>query len=183
MYQNIPTNVINYIDSEGNIVTNAVIKSIQVRSEDDIDNDVIKNPTPGTRAYLPDESKVWIFGADEVWHLQATAENGGGGEEDPSERALFIHRVDYDFNAYLDVSWNTIFQAMWEGKVVYLLPPEDYPDGGIHMVLDIGKFSSSTYYVMIGRRSDTTEETYKIVIDYYSCSNPNDHPFMSNGPM
>lgn len=79
MYQKYPTNMINYVDSKGNVVTDAIIRSIQVRSEDDIENNVIKNPTPGDRAYLPDESKAWIFGADGEWHQKTTSGSGSGG--------------------------------------------------------------------------------------------------------
>ena len=79
MYQKYPTNMINYVDSKGNVITDAIIRSIQVRSEDDIENNVIKNPTPGDRAYLPDESKAWIFGADGEWHQKTTSGSGGGG--------------------------------------------------------------------------------------------------------
>ena len=80
MFQKYPTNMINYIDSKGNVVTDAIIRSIQVRSEDDIENNVIKNPAPGDRAYLPDESKVWIFGADGEQHQKATSGSGGSGD-------------------------------------------------------------------------------------------------------
>lgn len=183
MYQNIPTNVINYVDSEGNVVTNAIIKSIQIRSEDDIENDIIKNPTPGTRAYLPDESKVWIFGADEEWHLQAISNNGDSSQEDPSERALFLHVVAYDDEEYLDAKWNEIYQAMREGKVVYVVSSEEAENSPeVRPVLLVSKYSQE-YFVMVGKRSSTTEDTSRILIDYYSCAGPTDNPSMERGVM
>ena len=62
MISNIQTNVIDYVDGNGKIVLGATIRTIQVRSSDDLAAQT--GYGPGTRAYLPDESKMWVYGAD-----------------------------------------------------------------------------------------------------------------------
>ena len=69
MVNTIQTNMINYVDGNGKIVFNEQIATIQVRSAADLA--LLTGFGTGTRAYLADESKLWIYGADGEWHLKA----------------------------------------------------------------------------------------------------------------
>lgn len=107
MIQNIPTNVINYIDSKGKLITNQVINNIQIRTEDDLS--LLANCSVGTRVYLPDESKKWVYGADAQWHEVVTS--GGGGS---SDGGLVVHYSSD--NNQLDKTWQEIYDAFASGK-------------------------------------------------------------------
>ena len=105
MIQNIPTNVINYIDSKGKLITNQIINNIQIRTEDDLS--LLTERCVGTRAYLPDESKTWVYGADAQWH-EVTNESSGSGNG-----VLLVHQV-YDEDSgstSLDKTWKEIYNA------------------------------------------------------------------------
>lgn len=65
---NIQTNLIDYIDTNGQCVLNAPVRTIQVRSEDDLALIVAAGYGAGTRAYLPDESTMWECDAAGQWH-------------------------------------------------------------------------------------------------------------------
>lgn len=65
---NIQTNLIDYINVDGQCVLNAPVRTIQVRSEDDLQLLVASGYGAGTRAYLPTEETMWECDASGEWH-------------------------------------------------------------------------------------------------------------------
>ena len=100
MIQNIPTNVINYVDNKGNLIKNKLINKIQVRSEDDLS--LLTTYGVGTRAYLADESKTWVLGSDGEWREVV---KGASGDK-VVIHAIYNEELDRDV---LDKTWKEIY--------------------------------------------------------------------------
>lgn len=117
MIQNIPINVINYIDAKGNLITNQTINKIQIRSEDDLQ--LLTKCQVGTRAYLHDESKIWVYGADDEWHEIVDNSNNNNNNKNGKLLVHFIRHEDgTDELDHLDATWQEIYEAFNRGGVV-----------------------------------------------------------------
>ena len=115
MIQNIPTTMINYIDANGNLTQNPAIKTVMIRSQDDLT--LIKKPTPGDRAYLADESKVWTFDANGEWSEVVIETSGGGSSSDDDN--VFVVTFTHDDGALVcDRTINEILTAKTAGKLI-----------------------------------------------------------------
>ena len=131
MIQNIPVNVINYIDAKGNLVTNQTISKIQIRSEEDLA--ILDKVSVGTRAYLPDESKTWVLGADEEWHqVVSGGESGGSGSDEVMYVTFTINRDNG-----LSINCDTEYQDMW-----------DAINSGKKVIAFTNQGGMSAYYIM-----------------------------------
>lgn len=122
MIQNIPTDIINYIDDKSNLITNQIVNKIQINSEDDLSS--LTACGVGTRAYLSDESKTWIYGADNEWHQ--TASSSAGGTSPLMVHGIWnLERTEFQ----LDKTWKEIYDAFISYGVI--IEAQSYPDSEI----------------------------------------------------
>ena len=162
MIQNIPVNIINYIDDKGKLVTNQVINKIQIRTADDLA--LLTTCNVGTRAYLADESKTWVYGADSQWYeVTGGSSSGGNG-------VLLVHQVgdgEHE-NIRLDKTWKEIFDAFTtSGAVVEVT--DTYLQSIYMCNIAYVTEENGLYQVIIGSPDD---DLYQI----YTADGENDYP-------
>lgn len=157
MIQNIPTTTISYIDANGNLTQNPAIKSVMVRTEDDLE--LIKNPTPGDRAYLADESKLWAFDAIGEWH-EVVKETSSGESSDDNSNVFVVTFTEqyYDENTNdniftCDHTLDEILTAQAAGKLIM------GQIGGIALTFS-GTSFTSIYFVSLD--VDITDNTFSV---------------------
>lgn len=54
----IQTNIVDYVDADGKIKLEQPVRTVQIRSENDLA--LLTGYGPGTRAYLADQSAMWV---------------------------------------------------------------------------------------------------------------------------
>lgn len=122
MIQNIPTNVINYVDNKGNLIKNKLISKIQIRSEDDLP--LLTTCGIGTRAYLANESKTWVLGSDGEWREVVN----GASEDKVVIHAVYNEELD---RTELDKTWKEIYDLFVNNNnVIVNYVISDYDEQG-----------------------------------------------------
>ena len=122
--------LINYVDNEGKIIVNHLVNSYLINNENDLQILTNAKCAPGTRAYLADESKIWMLGSDGQWS-EIVGSNSNGDNE--------VMYVTFTINRDngLSINCDTEYQDMW-----------DAINNGKKVIAFTNQGGMSAYYIM-----------------------------------